>query len=274
LTAKWIWRGSSARSWLLALAAVLMPTESAWADSELMLPHPVIYGTIPAATFDTGRQRVGDANLRIEKLDDGTVRIFAESGVDGGARTVATATLAPIANSNLLRPIYQHSRSYDANNDALGVMNIDHRTSEATCSFPRAEGEGMRTQRVPLPKRDRVANVPLNLLFEPLIKGDAAATVDFQILLCRSHPKLMDFQARVVPRNDGADGGEHLVEVRYGPDLGSVFSLLANAIVPRLSFWFDPAAPSPWIAHRMPLYADGPEVFVVRQGIETNTLLD
>jgi len=250
-----------------------MSTESAWADSELMLPYPVIFGTIPAATFDEGRQRVGDANLRIEKLEDGNVRILAESGVDGGARTVATATLAPIANSNLLQPIYQQSRSFDANNDALGVMHIDHRTSEATCSFPREEGGGMRTHRLPLPKHDRVANVPLHLLFQPLIKGDAA-TVDFQILLCRSHARLLDFQARVVSRNDGANESERLVEVRYSPDLGSVFSLLAGVIVPRLSFWFDPAAPSPWIAHRMPLYADGPEVFVVRQGIETNILLD
>ena len=58
---------------------------------------------------------------------------------------------------------------------------------------------------------------------------------------------------------------------KLSPDFGAFFSLLANAVVPRLSFWFDPAAPSPWIAHRMPLYADGPVVFVVRQGIETNT---
>ena len=131
----------------------------------------------------------------------------------------------------------------------------------------------MRTQRVPLPRHDRIANVPLNLLFDPLVKGDVS-TVDFQILLCRGDAKLVDFQAKVVRREDGTDGSEHLVEVRYGPDFGSVFSLLAKAVVPRLSFWFDPASPSPWIAHRMPLYADGPEVFVVRQGIETNTLLD
>jgi hypothetical protein len=252
---------------------VLISTEPVWADSELMLPYPATYGVIPASTFDTGKQRVGDANLKIEKLEDGTVRIFAESGVDGGARTVATATLAPIIDTNLLRPVSQQSSSFDANNKALGVMNIDHTTGEATCSFPQAEDEGMRTQRVPLPEHDRVANVPLNLLFEPLIKGDAS-TVDFQILLCRNHAKLLDFQARVVRRDDAADGSEHLVEVRYGPDFGSFFSLLANAVVPRLSFWFDPDSPNPWIAHRMPLYADGPEVFVVRQGIETNTLLD
>jgi hypothetical protein len=273
LNARWMWGGNSASSCLLVLAAVLISTESVWADSELMLPFPIIYGTIPAATFDTGRQRVGDANLKIEKLEDGTVRILAESGFDDGARTVATATLAPIVDTNLLRPVSQQSRSFDANHDALGVMNIDHRAGEATCSFPRSQGEEIRTQRIPLPKHDRVANVPLHLLFDPLIKGDAA-TVDFQILLCGSHAKLMDFQARVVSRNDGTDGSEHLVEVRYGPDFGSFFSLLANAIVPQLSFWFDPASPSPWIAHRMPLYTNGPEVFVVRQGTETNTLLD
>ena len=273
MNAKWTLGGMSARSGLLALAAALCSTDPAWADSELMLPYPAIYGVIPAATFDTGQQRVGDANLKIEKLEDGTVHIFAESGVDGGARTVATATLAPIVDTDLLKPVFQQSKSFDSNNNALGVMNIDHGTGEATCSLPRSEGDGMRTQKVSLPNHDRVANVPLNLLFDPLIKGDAS-TVDFQILLCRSNAKLVDFQARVVRRDDGADGSEQLVEVRYGPDFGSLFSLVAKAIVPRLSFWFDPASPNPWIAHRMPLYTDGPEVFVVRQGIETNTLLD
>jgi hypothetical protein len=265
--------GNSAGSCLLALAALLISTEPVWADSDLMLPYPVSYGTIPAATFDAGRQRVGDANLRVEKREDGTVHIFAESGVDGGARTVATATLAPIVDTNLLRPIFQQSRSFGADNEPLGVMDIDHTTGEAICSRPQADGEGMHTQRVPLPTRDRIANVPLNLLFDPLVRGEVSK-VDFQILLCRGNAKLVDFRAKVVRREDGSDGSEHLVEVRYGPDFGSVFSVLANAIVPRLSFWFDPASPSPWIAHRMPLYADGPEVFVVRQGIETNTLLD
>lgn len=273
MNARWTLGGSSARSCLFVVSLVVISTEPVWADSELMLPYPAIYGKIPAATFDTGRHRIGDADLEVEKLEDGTVRIFAESGVDGGARTIATATLAPIIDTNLLRPIFQQSHSFDANNEELGTMSIDHRIGEATCRFPHSTGEGMRTQRVPLPEHDRVANVPLNLLFDPLIKGDAS-TVDFQILLCRSDAKLVDFKARVVRRDDGADGSEHLVEVRYGPDFGAFFSLLANAVVPRLSFWFDPASPSPWIAHRMPLYTDGPEVFVVRQGIETNTLLD
>lgn len=258
---------------LLALTAALISTAPAWADSELRLPYPTIFGSIPAATFDAGRHRVGDANLKVEKLEDGTVRIFAESGVDGGARTIASATLAPIAETNLLRPIFQQSRSFDSENRPLGVMKIDHVSGEATCTHPEADGDGVRTQRLPLPQHDRVANVPLNLLFDPLVKGDVSR-VDFQILLCHDHAQFVDFQAKVVRREDGSDGGEPLVEVRYGPNFGSVLSLLSRAVVPRLSFWFDPASPSPWIALRMPLYADGPEVFVVRQGIETNTLVD
>jgi hypothetical protein len=265
--------GDWSKGLLLAVAALLISTTSAWADSELMLAYPTSFGKIQAATFDEGRQRVGDANFEIEKLEDGTVRIHAESGVDGGAHTIATATLRPIADTNLLRPVYQQSSSFDADNRPLGTMRIDHTTGEATCSHPQADSEGMRTQRLPLPAHDRIANVPLTLLFDPLVKGDVA-TVDFQIVLCRYEAKLLDFQAKVVRRDDATDGGDHLVEVRYGPDFGSVFSLLAKAVVPRLSFWFDPASSSPWIAHRMPLYADGPEVFVVRQGIETNTLLD
>ena len=273
MNSKWTLRGRWAQGLLFALAAVLISTAPALAESELMLPYPTSFGKIPAATFDAGRHRIGDANLEIERLEDGTVRLYAESGFDGGARTIATATLVPIGDTNLLRPIFQQSRTLGANDELLGMMVIDHVTGEATCSYPHSDGDGMRTQRVPLPSHDRIANVPLHLLFDPLVKGDAT-TVDFQILLCRNRAKLVDFQARVVRRDEDTDGSEHLVEVRYGPDFGTFFSLLAKAVVPRLSFWFDPAAPSPWIAHRMPLYAGGPEVFVVRQGIETNTLLD
>ena len=273
MNTRWTLEGRWVKGSLFALAALLISTGPVFADSELMLPYPTSFGKIPAATFDAGRHRVGDANLEIERLEDGTVRIFAESGVDGGARTIATATLVPIVDTNLLRPVFQQSRTLDANDEPLSMMVIDHLGGEATCSRPQSNGGGLHTQRVPLPSQDRIANVPLNLLFDPLVRGDVS-TVEFQILLCRNNAKLVDFRARVVRRDDDADGSEQIVEVRYGPDFGAFFSLLANAVVPRLSFWFDPAASSPWIAHRMPLYADGPEVFVVRQGIETNTLLD
>jgi len=265
--------GSRARLLLLASAALWISAGTVRADSGLMLPYPASFGKIPAATFDTGRHRVGDADLEIEQLADGSVQIYAESGVDGGARTIATATLAPIPGTHLLRPVLQQSRSFGADNEPLGVMTIDHNAGVATCSHPGTDGEGAQVQQIPLPSRDRVANVPLNLLFDPLVKG-SVSEVDFQILLCKDSARLVDFQAKVVHREAGADRADHLVEVRYGPDLGSVFSMLAKVAVPRLSFWFDPASSNPWMAHRMPLYTDGPEVLVVRQGIETNTLLE
>ena len=52
MNASWTLAVSSASSFLLALAAVLIATEPVWANSELMLPYPASYGKIPAATFD------------------------------------------------------------------------------------------------------------------------------------------------------------------------------------------------------------------------------
>ena len=258
---------------LLALAALAVATGPARADSELSLPYPAVFGKIPAATFDASQRRVGDADLQIEKLDDGTVRIYSESTVDGGARAIATAVLVPTADGTALRPISQGSRAFDSEGKPLAVMKIDHRAGEGSCARPNEDGSGMSIERLALPENDRVANVPLNLLFDPLVRGDAS-TVNFQILLCRSGPRLMDFQARVVENKKGRERNEHLVEVRYGPDLGSVVSLFAQAIVPRLSFWFDPASPIPWLAHRMPLYTNGPEVLVVRQGVPTTIFIE
>ena len=84
----------------------------------------------------------------------------------------------------------------------------------------------------------------------------------------------MDFHASVVRRESRTAENPDLVEVRYEPDLGTIVSFIARTVTPKLSFWFDPAAPARWLAHRMPLYADGPEVFVVRQGVSANLFID
>lgn len=257
----------------IAVATGLLAAAPVGADSGLSLPYPAVFGKIPASTFDVSRRRVGDANLVIEKLGNGNVRMLSESGVEGGARTVASVELVPVGDGTQLRPLTQQSRSFDPDGNPLGVLNIDHRSAEGTCTKPGKDGEAADTQRVPLPETDRVVNVPLNLLFEPLVKGEAK-TVDFQVLLCGGGPRLMDFHAKVVSRKDGSDGDTHLLEVRYGPDLGAVASLLARSFVPRLSFWFDPSAAEPWLGHRMPLYTDGPEVFVVRQGVAAASLTE
>jgi hypothetical protein len=49
---------------------------------------------------------------------------------------------------------------------------------------------------------------------------------------------------------------------------------LRRTDTPRLSFWFDRAKPNPWLAHRIPLYGDGPEVLVIRDGIPPRWLSD
>lgn len=248
----------------LALGATAQVSVSR-ADSGLRLPYPDFFGQIPAATYDDSRERVGRANLRIVRTDGGNVQIFSESGIEDGAHTIAFAELAPVDPGRALQLVTQESRSFDAAGVPLGIMRIDHRNRVATCSGMK--GADSTATEVALPKHDRVANVPLNLLFLPLVRGDSD-TLSFQIFLCRGGPRFMDFEARVASPN-GTDGG--LVEVRYGPDFG-FFSAIAGGLIPKLSVWFDPRSPFSWAAHRIPLYSKGPEVFVIREGVPSRWL--
>jgi hypothetical protein len=235
------------------------------ADSGLRLPYPDFFGEIPAATYDDTRVRVGSANLKVERLEGGNVRILSESGIEDGARTLAVAELAPVDSGRALQLVVQESRSVDPAGVPLGVMRIDHHNAVATCTS--GVGERSQTSEIALPDGDRVANVPLNLLFLPLVQGDSEQ-LSFQIFLCRGGPRFMDFEARLAPPN-GTGGG--LVEVRYGPDLGLV-SMIARGLIPQLSIWFDPRSPQSWAAHRVPLYSKGPEVFVIRDGVPSRWL--
>lgn len=244
---------------LLVLAALAAP--SARADSALRLEYPSFVGTVPAATYDLEHHRVGKAHLVLEKLDNGHLRMLSDSGFTGGVRTVVTADLAPVDGTGRLQPMLQESRSFDPDGSPRGVLLVDHMHRKATCTGPKGENVGELT----LPEEDRVANVPLNLMFLPLVRGEAKE-VDFQIFLCGGGPRLVDFVANVAPEPpDSADGGR-LIEVRYGPDFG-LATMVARSFVPKLSFWFDAAEPHAWMAHRLPLYGNGPEVFVVRDGV-------
>lgn len=246
----------------LAIAA-LGPASRA--DSGLRMPYPDFFGDVPAATYDDTRERVGSANLKVEKLENGNVRILSETGIEDGARTLAFAELTPVDSGRALQIVLQESRSVDPDGVPLGVMRIDHRNGVATCSH--FDGKESRTRELDLPASDRVANVPLNLLFLPLVQGDSEK-LSFQIFLCRGGPRFMDFEARLAPPN-GSGGG--LVEVRYGPDFG-LLSVIARSLVPKLSVWFDPRSPQSWAAHRGPLYSKGPEVFVIREGVPSRWL--
>ena len=97
-----------------ALAAAALLAHAARAESALHLDYPVNFGTIPAATYDDHRQRVGAAHLVIERTDAGRVRVFSESGLADGARTVASAELVPQDGERWLRLEVEESRTFGA----------------------------------------------------------------------------------------------------------------------------------------------------------------
>jgi hypothetical protein len=254
----------------LCFASTAWAPHAARAESELRLSYPQVFGAVPASTYDTSRHRVGAAHLVVEKLEDEDVRILAESGFDGGARNVATALLEPSQDRRSLRPVLQESRTFWGDGSLRSTLTVDHRTRVASCG--RSNGAGMAVERIELPNLDRVANVALSLLFEPLVQGDTPSAA-FQLFLCEGGARLMDFEAHVERRDTGAHGPGSLVEVRYRPDLGPIGSFVAEHLIPKLSFWFDPTAPNPWLAYRLPLYSKGPEVIVVRDGVPTGWLV-
>ena len=255
------------------LAIAALAAGGARAESGLRLAYPAAFGAVPAATYDTSRLRVGAAHLVLEKLDGARVRIFAESGFDGGARNVATALLEPSADRQTLQPVLQESRTFRSDGSLRGTLSVDHRTRIATCGRSQGDGAALRIEHIELPAADRVANVTLTLLFEPLVRG-VAPSLAFQMFLCEGGARLMDFEAHVERRDTGAHGPGSLVEVRYRPDFGPIGSYVAERLIPRLSFWFDPTAPTPWLAYRLPLYTKGPEVIVVRDGVPTRWMTD
>jgi len=244
--------------WLVFAAA-----GPARAESALRLPYPETFGTIPASTYDASHRRVGGAHIVVENLGETHVRLLVESGIDGGAHTIATAELEAIDGGRFLKLLKQESRSVDANGIPMGVLSIDHEAGVASCN--KVRDGAMATEWITLPKQDRVANVPLNLLFQPLIEGTAEG-VAFQLLLCRFGARLIDIDAHIVQRSDIGLTANPLVEVEYRPNFGGFVSLVAKRWIPTLSVWFDPRVPHPWVGHRIPLYSKGPEVFVVRDG--------
>ncbi len=233
------------------------------AESTFRLAYPDTFGRLPAATYDETGERIGDADLLIERLSSGRVRVRSESVGLGGAHTVALAELAPIGSDGGLRVLLEESRSLDAEGNDLGILSLDHVRRVARCQDP----DGETVAELELPEDDRVVNVPMNLFFQPLVRGERQS-LEFQIFLCRPNARLIDFKAWAVKRGSNAP-----IEVRYGPDYG-IASALARQMAPKLSFWFDARAPYRWVAHRVPLYSGGPEVLVVRDDVASSFLAE
>ena len=65
--------------------------------------------------------------------------------------------------------------------------------------------------------------------------------------------------------------GRRVIEIEYGPDFGRTIAFLASRLLPSFSFWFD-AADGTYLGHRMPLYREGPNVTLVRQGLTPDAI--
>jgi hypothetical protein len=204
--------------------------------------------------------------MSVVRRGDGLVELEARSGIDGSARSKVSALMETEPGGGALRLVSQRSESFDESGASLGGMTNEHGERVARCGA--APGSGQPDRVVELPARDRVVNVPLNLLFQRLVSGETEE-IGFQVLLCRFGARLVDARARVATPAPPRSGG--LVEVRYELDLG-LLTPMAAPFLPTLSFWFDPGAPGAWVAHRMPLFTKGPTVLVVRSGFSLERL--
>ena len=256
-------------AFLLAIAVSALAVGPARAESSLRLPPPAVFGSIPSATYDEAGKKIGEAHLDILKLASGNIYILASGSIAGAESMVLSTELVPVDGGSALRPLWQMSHSWDKAGHSLGVMFIDHEKGEAFCSHE--DGNTAPPDRLAIPQPDRVAHVPLNLLFLPLAKGETEE-IKFQFLLCAIGPTFVDAKATVARTIPGHDGKDPLVEVRYELDLNPVLATVARPFLPRFAFWFDPLARDPWVAHRMPLASRGPAVLIVRTGVLPETL--
>jgi len=261
----------------LALACLLAPAVGAQSDiqppgpphSILRLPIPAVFGEIPSATYDEAGKKIGAAKIDILQLPTGNTYMMASSGIAGAESMVLSTELAPTPDGHALRPLWQMSHAYDKTGRSLGIMFIDHEKGEAFCT--PEDGNPAPPDKLPIPQPDRVAHVPLNLLFLPLAKGETNE-IKFQFLLCALGPRFVDAKATVAQHIPAKDGVDPLVEVRYELDLNPVLAALARPFLPRFAFWFSPTARDPWVAHRMPLASKGPAVLIVRTGVPPSAL--
>lgn len=249
-----------------ALALVAAPAQG---QSALRLAKLDPFGTIDAATYDEeSGTRLGDADVRLTRLESGNLLLVGYGAIEGEALIQVATELEPTPDGAALRPVWQESHSWRRGGVSQGRMWIDHRAGIAVCT--PADDSGEEAVRVELPADERVANVPMHLLLQPLAAGEED-TLDFQFLACRAG-RVVDATARVARRGAAAAGLDGPIEVRSELDLG-VLTPLARAFLPHFSFWFDRSQAGGWIAHRMPIFTGGPEVLVVRSGVALGTLV-
>jgi hypothetical protein len=247
---------------------------NAVAESEIWLEPPTEPEGIVATTFDAEGRDIGRSFFAVESEDGGTHRMKIELAVTGGGMNRSEAMLTSVRDSatgdarwRLTRQVSQATRNDGV---ALDRLVIDHVAGRASC-YASKKGKSVGEsggedggRHVELAAKDRVVNVPLQLLFRPLAKGEVDR-IRFDLALCRSQPVIQSMVAVRGPRT--REGKQEIIEVRYGPDFGDTVAFFASRLLPRFSFWFEPNEGS-YLGHRMPLYRKGPNVLLMRTGME------
>jgi hypothetical protein len=256
----------AARSAAVALLCCL-GAGAAGAASSLRLPEPTVFGELSAATLDPEGVPLGPARFVVARDPLGRVVLESESAIEGQESVRLYALLEPAEPGGALRPIEQRARTLGPDGGLLAEMAIDHESGRASCASEGSE------EVIALPEGDRVANVPINLLLLPLARGEVEE-LEFQALVCRGGPRLLDVSARRTGRVVRPDAGTEAIEIEYAVELNPILASIARPFLPRILFWIDPgAAPDPWVAHQMPLYPKGPTVFVVRRELAPEAFL-
>jgi hypothetical protein len=235
--------------------------------SSLVLPFPPDTGRIPAVTFDTRGRAIGQSEFAFEARDESHFLMRVDMRIEGGAQNRTHAELERIAQVGdeppRLRLLIEQSQSFEADGTPMTLLRVDHVTGLASCTPPAGSSDAAVV--LALPADDRVANVPMNMLFLPIARGEVER-IRFQLFVCRGGARFYKFVAFAGPRSH--DGKSQIIEVRYGPDLGKLMSWVASRVMPRLSFWFDTNRNGAYVAHRMPIYSRGPEIVMIRDGVE------
>jgi hypothetical protein len=249
---------------------ILGPSGPAFAESEFNLDPPSDSKRIDATTFDAAGREVGRSFFEVKTSEAGLHQMKIELAMTEGGLNRSEATLETVRNvatgESRWRLREQRSQATRADGVALDLLVIDHRERRASCyASTEMNPVGRHTD---LPENDRVVNVPLQLLLMPLARGDVE-TIRFQLVLCRSGPVLQDMVAVRGPLSQ--HNGRDVVEIRYGPDFGDTIAFFASRLLPRFSFWFE-AESGRYLGHRMPLYRKGPNVLLIREGMEPTDL--
>ena len=259
----------------IVLGSLALIANPAASESQFQLSTLDGPAGITATTFDPSGHAVGSSSFEIEALAEGLRTMTVKLGIDAGGENVSEVTLAPISAGSAgladpatggMRIVEERSQSTRTDGVRLDLLVIDHVAGRASC-IPDTGGPE-RARLLDLPDRDRVVNVPMQLLFQPLVNGEVEE-VRFQIVLCTDGPKLQDMIAVRGPRLERE--GRAVVEIRYGPDFGKAVAWFASRLLPSFSFWFD-SKDGAYLGHRMPLYSKGPEILLVRSGLTPSDL--